>query len=68
VYRRLDKGKWEMLQEWDEARWAPKRAAWMHDGSVGTKYAKEALNNLPMAHCSNQKPLICNGIAIFDLI
>jgi hypothetical protein len=28
----LDKVKWEMLEEWNQTKKAPKHAAWMHDG------------------------------------
>jgi lactoylglutathione lyase len=31
---RLDEVKWEMLDEWDKTKRAPKHAAWMHDGSA----------------------------------
>lgn len=30
---RLDKVKWEMLNEWDETKKAPQHAQWMHDGT-----------------------------------
>ena len=29
--QKLDAVKWEMLEEWDRTRRAPKHAAWMHD-------------------------------------
>jgi catechol 2,3-dioxygenase-like lactoylglutathione lyase family enzyme len=29
--RKLDAVKWEMLEEWDRTRRAPKHAAWMHE-------------------------------------
>ncbi len=28
---RLDKVKWEMLEEWSKTKRAPKQAAWMHE-------------------------------------
>ena len=31
--QRLDDVKWDMLNEWDRTKKAPKHAAWMHDGS-----------------------------------
>jgi catechol 2,3-dioxygenase-like lactoylglutathione lyase family enzyme len=31
MYRRLDEVKWDMLNEWDKTKRAPKHAAWMHD-------------------------------------
>ena len=34
MLQRLDDVKWEMLEEWDRTKRAPKHAAWMHDGSV----------------------------------
>jgi lactoylglutathione lyase len=36
MYRQLDEVKWEMLEEWDKTKRAPKHAAWMHDGSVAS--------------------------------
>ncbi|MFK8003237.1 MAG: VOC family protein [Polyangiales bacterium] len=30
---RLDKVKWEMLNEWDKTKKAPQHAQWMHDGT-----------------------------------
>lgn len=30
---RLNKVKWEMLNEWDETKKAPQHAQWMHDGT-----------------------------------
>lgn len=30
---RLDKVKWDMLNEWDETKKAPQHAQWMHDGT-----------------------------------
>ena len=33
MMRKLDEVKWEMLEEWDKTKRAPKHAAWMHDGS-----------------------------------
>lgn len=32
----LDDVKWEMLNEWDKTKSAPKHAAWMHDGSMAS--------------------------------
>ena len=32
--KKLDEVKWEMLEEWNKTKRAPKHAAWMHDGSV----------------------------------
>ena len=32
--KKLDDVKWEMLEEWNKTKRAPKHAAWMHDGSV----------------------------------
>jgi lactoylglutathione lyase len=29
---KLDAVKWDMLEEWDRTRRAPKHAAWMHSG------------------------------------
>ena len=31
MYQRLDAVKWEMVNEWDKTRRAPKHAAWMHE-------------------------------------
>lgn len=31
---KLNDVKWEMLEEWDKTKKAPKHAQWMHDGSV----------------------------------
>ena len=31
--QQLDEVKWDMLNEWDRTKKAPKHAAWMHDGS-----------------------------------
>ena len=33
MQRKLDAVKWDMLNEWDKTKKAPKHAAWMHDGS-----------------------------------
>lgn len=33
MLRALDAVKWDMLNEWDRTKQAPKHAAWMHDGS-----------------------------------
>lgn len=33
---KLDAVKWEMLEEWDRTRRAPKHAAWMHDTEFST--------------------------------
>lgn len=33
MMKRLDDVKWDMLNEWDKTKKAPKHAAWMHDGS-----------------------------------
>ena len=30
----LDEVKWDMINEWDKTKRAPKHAAWMHDGSM----------------------------------
>ena len=30
----LDEVKWDMVNEWDQTKQAPKHAAWMHDGSM----------------------------------
>jgi catechol 2,3-dioxygenase-like lactoylglutathione lyase family enzyme len=32
MYRRLDEVKWDMLEEWDKTKRAPRHAAWMHEG------------------------------------
>ncbi len=32
----LDDVKWDMLNEWDRTKKAPKHAAWMHDGSMAS--------------------------------
>ena len=29
----LDEVKWDMINEWERTKKAPKHAAWMHDGS-----------------------------------
>ena len=34
--RMLDAVKWDMLNEWDRTKKAPKHAAWMHDGSMAS--------------------------------
>jgi catechol 2,3-dioxygenase-like lactoylglutathione lyase family enzyme len=34
MYERLDAVKWEMLQEWDRTRRAPRHAAWMHESAL----------------------------------
>jgi catechol 2,3-dioxygenase-like lactoylglutathione lyase family enzyme len=34
--KRLDDVKWEMLDEWSRTRCAPKHAAWMHEGELGS--------------------------------
>ena len=34
MMKKLDEVKWDMLNEWDKTKRAPKHAAWMHDGSV----------------------------------
>jgi catechol 2,3-dioxygenase-like lactoylglutathione lyase family enzyme len=31
MYKALDEVKWQMLEEWDKTKRAPKHAAWMHD-------------------------------------
>ena len=31
MYQRLDAVKWDMLEEWNRTRRAPKHAAWMHE-------------------------------------
>ena len=31
--RKLDAVKWDMLNEWDRTKKAPRHARWMHDGS-----------------------------------
>ena len=30
--KKLDEVKWDMINEWDRTKKAPKHAAWMHDG------------------------------------
>ena len=35
--KRLDKVKWEMLEEWSKTKRAPKHAAWMHNGGFEAK-------------------------------
>ncbi len=30
MYKQLDEVKWDMLEEWDKTKRAPKHAAWMH--------------------------------------
>jgi catechol 2,3-dioxygenase-like lactoylglutathione lyase family enzyme len=32
----LDDVKWDMLNEWDKTKRAPRHAAWMHDGSMAS--------------------------------
>ena len=32
----LDEVKWDMINEWDKTKRAPKHAAWMHDGSMSS--------------------------------
>jgi lactoylglutathione lyase len=39
MMKRLDAVKWEMLEEWNTTKRAPKHAAWMHDGSMTTTQA-----------------------------
>jgi catechol 2,3-dioxygenase-like lactoylglutathione lyase family enzyme len=34
MYQALDACKWEMLEEWNQTKRAPKQAAWMHDKSL----------------------------------
>ena len=34
MYQALDACKWEMLEEWNKTKRAPKHAAWMHDKSL----------------------------------
>ena len=34
MLQKLDKVKWEMLQEWSQTKRAPRQAAWTHDGST----------------------------------
>ena len=34
MYAKLDEVKWDMLEEWNQTKRAPKHAAWMHDGSM----------------------------------
>lgn len=31
MYKALDEVKWQMLEEWDKTKRAPKHAAWLHD-------------------------------------
>jgi catechol 2,3-dioxygenase-like lactoylglutathione lyase family enzyme len=31
MFQRLDEVKWDMLEEWDRTRRAPRHAAWMHE-------------------------------------
>jgi len=33
MLEKLDRVKWDMLNEWNETRRAPQHASWMHDGS-----------------------------------
>lgn len=33
MLKALDEVKWDMINEWDRTKKAPKHAAWMHDGS-----------------------------------
>jgi catechol 2,3-dioxygenase-like lactoylglutathione lyase family enzyme len=33
MLQQLDRVKWDMLNEWDQTKKAPKHAAWMHDGT-----------------------------------
>ena len=33
MMKALDDVKWDMIDEWDRTKKAPKHAAWMHDGS-----------------------------------
>ena len=33
MMKKLDDVKWEMLEEWNKTKRAPKHAAWMHDGT-----------------------------------
>jgi hypothetical protein len=30
MYQKLDEVKWDMLEEWNKTKRAPKHAAWMH--------------------------------------
>jgi len=32
MMKQLDEVKWDMINEWDRTKKAPKHAAWMHDG------------------------------------
>ncbi len=34
MYKALDACKWEMLEEWNQTKRAPKHAAWMHDKAL----------------------------------
>ncbi|MBB2484380.1 VOC family protein [Mitsuaria sp. WAJ17] len=34
MYKALDACKWEMLEEWNKTKRAPKHAAWMHDKAL----------------------------------
>ena len=34
MYQALDACKWDMLEEWNQTKRAPKQAAWMHDKSL----------------------------------
>jgi catechol 2,3-dioxygenase-like lactoylglutathione lyase family enzyme len=36
MYQKLDAVKWDMLEEWDRTRRAPKHAAWMHEREFST--------------------------------
>lgn len=36
MFSKLDEVKWEMLEEWNRTKRAPRHAAWMHDGSHST--------------------------------
>ena len=31
MYKKLDEVKWDMLEEWNKTKRAPKHAAWMHE-------------------------------------
>lgn len=37
MMQKLDDVKWEMIEEWDRTKKAPKHAQWMHDGSYAAK-------------------------------
>lgn len=37
MQRQLDSVKWDMLEEWDKTRKAPKHAAWMHERELATQ-------------------------------